>query len=78
MKKWSIDRLVDNNVKCCITCLSFKHYRDESGSTDCSKGFCSDKTARNYQDVTNIDRMLEQEYLKGSNCKKWKGENQDE
>ena len=78
MKKWSIDRLVDYNVRCCITCLSFKYYKDESGSIDCSKGFCSTKTARNYLDVTDIEKMLEQEYLKGSNCTKWKGENLNE
>ena len=74
MKKWTMDRLIDINIKCCITCLSFRYYKTEQGNIDISKGFCSDKTSRNYQNVAEIEKMLGQEYLKGSNCKKWEGE----
>jgi len=75
VKKRLLNKLLDDNIKCCITCLSFKYYKDEQGNMDTSKGVCSNKRSRSCYTVIEIKKILEQPYLKGSNCKTWKGEN---
>jgi hypothetical protein len=54
--------------------LSFRVYKGPEGAANTGKGVCRNRKSRNFGDIAEVEKMLEQEYLKGSNCKGWKGD----
>lgn len=73
-KEWrTITQLLDMEIKCCLTCMSFKVDKDD-GFCSGNWGSCRDRKAKGYGVRHNIKEMLERKYLRGTNCKNWKGD----